>query len=230
MYSPLWGTEIEQQLKKHGMQMNSSLFTPPHPSKYRDSIKRSKDVDDAWDALEWVRTFPITEADIISIGKDPRTAVKFPAEYGFGDNAYVAQLDIFHQLHCLNTLRLIAWGQFEPAQEAAKRPYSDLHWHHVAHCTEVLRENLMCNANLDVVTFNWKETQEVPFPDFNLNKRCTDAELLIRWQEANALPVEASRNFSRPEGVREVPMEDEYYRLYGLDKANIQHGQAHAHS
>lgn len=67
-------------------------------------------VDDTRKALEWVRTFPITEADILAIGKDPRTAVKFPPEYGFGDNSYVAQLDIFHQLHCLNALHLIAWS------------------------------------------------------------------------------------------------------------------------
>lgn len=54
------------------MQMNSTLFAPPRPSKYRNTIKPSKEVDDAWGALEWVRTFPITEEDIIAIGKDPR--------------------------------------------------------------------------------------------------------------------------------------------------------------
>ncbi|GAW21839.1 hypothetical protein ANO14919_113650 [Xylariales sp. No.14919] len=222
-YSPLWGTPLEKQLKKYEMQMNSTLFTPSRHSQYRDTLKPSKDVDSAWEALEWVRTFPITEQDVVAIGKDPRTAVKFPPDYGFGDNAYVAQLDIFHQLHCLNALRLIAWGQFKQEDKAANRPFSDLHWHHVAHCTEVLRENLMCSANLDVVTFNWKETQNVPFPDFNLNKKCTDAETLIEWQEENALSAETSRGFSRPEGAREVPMEDEYYRLYGLDRVDLEH-------
>ncbi|TGJ87341.1 hypothetical protein E0Z10_g1493 [Xylaria hypoxylon] len=146
----------------------------------------------------WVRTIPITDDDIKAIGKDPKTALKFPPKYGFGDNAYVVHLDISHQLHCLNTLRFIAWGQFD---EAAKQPYSDLHWHHVAHCTEVLRENMMCSADLDVVTSNWKETQDVPFADFNLNKKCTDAEMLIQ-----------------PQDMREVPMEDEITGSMGFTR------------
>ncbi|KAI3340462.1 hypothetical protein F4824DRAFT_497414 [Ustulina deusta] len=56
----LLGTELEKQLKKYEMQMNSTLFAPPRPSKYRNTIKPSKEVDDAWGALEWVQTFLIT--------------------------------------------------------------------------------------------------------------------------------------------------------------------------
>ncbi|KAF2967334.1 hypothetical protein GQX73_g6271 [Xylaria multiplex] len=135
-----------------------TLSTPPYPLKYRDTVKPSKDVGGVWRPLEWVQTFPITEKDVVAIGKDPEIAAKFLHDYCFGDNAYVAQLDIFHQLQCLNTLRVIAWEQFTLDAEESKRPYSDLHWHHVAHCTELLCENPMRSANLDVVTFDWKET------------------------------------------------------------------------
>lgn len=115
------------------------------------------------------------------LGEDPELVVKFPPEYEFGDSAYVAQLDIFHQLHCLNLLRHIAWGEFERDGTTAKWPYSDLYWIHIAYCTEVMRENLVCSANLDVITFNWEEMQNLPFTDFNLNK---SAPMPKSWQSS----------------------------------------------
>jgi hypothetical protein len=210
--------------------MDGSLFETPNPSRYRNKLSPTNQVDKAWQELEWIRTFPITAEDVRGIGKDPELAVKFPPEYGFGDDAYVAQLDIFHQLHCLNLLRHIAWGEFDRDGKTAKRPYSDLHWIHVAHCTEILRENLMCSANLDVITFNWKETQDLPFADFNLNKKCTNAEILMEWQKDNTIVAEKARNFTRPAGAKQVPISDEYYRIFGIEKVDLHPGEAHQHS
>lgn len=210
--------------------MDGSLFETHNPSKFRNSLHPSDAVEDAWAELEWIRTFPMTEEDVRKLGKDPDLVVKFPPEYGFGHSAYVAQLDIFHQLHCLNLLRHIAWGEYDRDGKTPKRPYSDLHWIHVAHCTEVLRENLMCSANLDVITFNWKETQDLPFADFNLNKKCTNAEILMDWQTEHTLPTERARNFTRPPGAREVPIGDEYFRVYGIERVNLHAGEGHVHS
>ncbi|KAB5577475.1 hypothetical protein GE09DRAFT_1183362 [Coniochaeta sp. 2T2.1] len=231
-YSPLWGTPLEKQLKKADKLFDGSLFQTPNPSKYRNGLHPTKEVDDAWQQLEWIRTFPITAADVRKLGKDPDLAVKFPPQYGFGDDAYVAQLDIFHQLHCLNLLRHIAWGEYDRDGKTPKRPYSDLHWIHVAHCTEVLRENLLCSANLDVITFNWKETQDLPFADFDINKRCTkDAEeMLMEWQERNTVVAERARNFTRPEGAREVPIGEEYFRIFGVERVDLHPGEAHEHA
>ncbi|KAI0388970.1 hypothetical protein F5Y17DRAFT_165315 [Xylariaceae sp. FL0594] len=221
-YSPLWGTPIETQLKRQDKRMDGSLFTPSNPSPYRDTTAPSAAVDKAWNDLEWIRTFPISESDVLRLGKDPRTAVKFPPDYGFGDGAYVAQLDIFHQLHCLNTLRLIAWEAFDMDKLLlSKKKYPEIHWLHVSHCTEVLRQNLLCNANLDVVTFVWKETQTLPYSDFDLNKKCVDADVLMDWQSVNTLPTERAINFTRPEGARQMPMEEEYFRMFGLQRPGL---------
>lgn len=47
------------------------------------------------------------------MGKNPDTVAKLEDEiWGLGDDAYVAALDIFHNLHCLNTLRQAAYANY----------------------------------------------------------------------------------------------------------------------
>jgi len=159
---------------------------------------------------------PIATNDVVRIGKDPKTTVKFLPEYGFGDDSYVAQLDIFHQLHCLNTLRILAWEAFDRDAMKSKQPYPETHWPHVGQCTAVLRENLMCNANLDVITFNWKDTQHQRYPNFNLNKRCVDAEILMSRQEQNTLPTERSINLRVPKVLSKFPWRISIIECLGL--------------
>lgn len=99
----------------------------------------------------------------------------------------------------------------------------------VAHCVEILEENLVCNANLDVVTFNWKETQDRPFPDFSANKKCTNAEILVDWQVKNTLPADRASTFTRPPGAKEVPLGDEYFGVFGAERVDLYAGAAHEH-
>jgi hypothetical protein len=54
--------------------------------------------------IQLIRPIPITREQIVKLGKNPETAAKFEDSiWGLGDDAYVATLDIFHTLHCLNT-------------------------------------------------------------------------------------------------------------------------------
>lgn len=210
--------------------MDGSLFETAQPSRFRNSIKPSDAVNKVWDDLELIWTFPITAEDVRRLGKDPEVTSKFPPEYGLGDDAYVAQLDIFHQIHCLNLLRHTAWGEYDRDGKTAKRPYSELHWLHVSHCVEIIRENVMCNANLDVITYQWVETQTTPYPDFDLNKKCVNADVLIEWQMQKAVIPERGRNFTAPPGAKQIPISDEYYRIFGVEKTvNLHAGEAHEH-
>jgi hypothetical protein len=134
--------------------MDGSLFEPKDPSPYRNGVKPDPKVNDAWEELDSILTFPISADDVRKLGKDPELAVKYPEEYGLGPDAYVAQLDVFHQIHCLNLLRHLAWAEYGRNESHGKKPYSDLHFIHVSHCTEILMQNILCTANTDVITFN----------------------------------------------------------------------------
>ncbi|KAF5587860.1 hypothetical protein FPANT_6800 [Fusarium pseudoanthophilum] len=206
--------------KMRPIETEGGLFEAKNPSKWRNSLKPDPEVDDAWEDLEIIRVFPITEAEVRRLGKDPELLVKFPQEYGLGDNAYMAQIDMFHQIHCLNLLRHLAWAEYN-RNGTAKKPFSDLHWIHVSHCTDILMQNLMCNGNLDIITFNWVETQSNPFPDFAVNHQCRDFDAIYDWQDKHSVPKEWGRNVTRPAGAKQIPISEEYYRIYGIEKPQI---------
>lgn len=202
------------------LETNGTLFAPPNPSKFRNELTPDPIVNDAWEDLEFIRVFPITEEQVRKLGKDPEFAARFPEEYGLGTEAYVGQLDVFHQIHCLNLLRHLAWAEFDRDEKVCKKPYSKLHWVHVSHCTDILMQNLMCTGNLDVITFNWMETEDLPFPDFNVNHRCRDFDAIVKWQEEHTVPKMLSRNFTKPSGVKEIPVNPRLLELTQLPGAD----------
>ncbi|KAF4434499.1 tat pathway signal sequence [Fusarium acutatum] len=206
--------------KMRPIETEGGLFEAKNPSKWRNSLKPDPEVDEAWEDLEIIRVFPITEAEVRRLGKDPELLVKFPQEYGLGDNAYMAQIDMLHQIHCLNLLRHLAWAEYN-RNGTAKKPFSDLHWIHVSHCTDILMQNLMCNGNLDIITFNWVETQSNPFPDFAVNHQCRDFDAIYEWQDKHSVPKEWGRNVTRPAGAKQIPISEEYYRIYGIEKPQV---------
>ncbi|KAF5589030.1 uncharacterized protein FSUBG_11281 [Fusarium subglutinans] len=206
--------------KMRPIETEGGLFEAKNPSKWRNSLKPDPEVDEAWEDLEIIRVFPITETEVRRLGKDPELLVKFPEEYGLGDNAYMAQIDMFHQIHCLNLLRHLAWAEYS-RNGTAKKPFSDLHWIHVSHCTDILMQNLMCNGNLDIITFNWVETQSNPFPDFAVNHQCRDFDAIYEWQDKHSVPKEWGRNVTRPAGAKQIPISEEYYRIYGIEKPQV---------
>lgn len=148
-------------------------------------------VDAAWNRIATADgIYPLSEADILRIGKDPSLAVSAPSHWGFPpDKPKMAGIEAFHQLHCLNTLRrgLIInydyyWGHkvgFSPPTVYAR---------HLNHCVDMLRQHLMCHADLEPFTFNWRVGQKKPYADFEIRKTCVDFEAVVRWQEENKNP------------------------------------------
>ncbi len=72
--------------------MHATLLGEDPPSIYRG--KPSPEVDAAWARLSASHAVPITKDEVKRLGKDPVTAAKFPESFGYGDDAYVAQIDV----------------------------------------------------------------------------------------------------------------------------------------
>lgn len=195
-------------------QINGSLFTPKNPSIARQ--EPGPEIDDAWAYFELVRTHVITKDDVIKLGKDPKTVARFDNDYwGFGEDAYMAQMDVFHQIHCLNMLRRAAF-----AGHGIKHPmkHSKIGMVHLGHCTDILLQSLMCNANTEMLTLDWIESQTSPFPDFSVHRKCKDINSLIKWRDDHGVDIEKYRAMKKPAEAYNFPLPDEYFELFGEER------------
>lgn len=137
---------------------------PPHPSIARAMPNNAS--DEIWDEIELTRIFPVTKADIIKMGKDPSTVVKLEDKlWGLGDDAYATTFDLYHQLHCLNSLRQIAYGGYYERVMGDTEGEPSIREIHINHCADILYQALVCSGNVNLITMHWVETQTYPFPD-----------------------------------------------------------------
>lgn len=139
------------------------------------------EVDEAWEKYEIIRSHVLTKDEVIKLGKDPSIVAKFDNDYwGFGGDAYMAQMDIFHQIHCLNMLRKAAFQDYQPNYEPEAR--SKMYWIHLHHCVDISLQNIMCTGTTDLLTLNWMEEYSRPWPDFSVYHQCRDFDTLEEWQ------------------------------------------------
>jgi len=136
----------------------------------------------------------MTRTEVEGIGKNASECAKTQPDWGYGPDAYMSEIDVFHQLHCLNSLRKTnilhydyywgkTWGYEPPVMFES----------HIDHCIDILRQNLMCNADVEMLTYNWRKTQHNPFPDIGAVKLCRDFEALVKWQEEVELKDEPAK-------------------------------------
>lgn len=122
------------------------------------------------------------------MGKDPAELYRFPESYGYGDQAYMGMLDVFHHLHCLNHLRRAANHQYyanlsstsiaHTTTPSAKFPREV----HLEHCTYILLQFIMCHADVGIITFNKVQGTPGPFADFNVEHKCRDFQSVLKWK------------------------------------------------
>ena len=74
-------------------------FEPPNP--YRQLP--GPEADAAWDRISESGWFFISSQEVEDLGKDPEKVVKAPVEWGYGEDAHLAALDLNHQIHCINS-------------------------------------------------------------------------------------------------------------------------------
>ncbi|KAG5300593.1 DUF3328 superfamily domain-containing protein, mycelia-enriched transcript [Histoplasma ohiense] len=189
-----WSKVLDEiEIPTYTVRINGTLFPPPDPAFSRQEPSEANDI--AWEVFENIRTHVVTRDDIVKLGKDPDTVARFDDEYwGLGQNAYMAQLDIFHQIHCLNRLRKAAFATYPgytPLE--TENPYSKIWWIHIGHCVDMLLQNIKCYGNVDMITVAWVGHGKL-WPDFSINRKCRDFDAIMDWNLEHAVDVE---KFSR---------------------------------
>lgn len=196
---------------------NGSFVNYP-PSIYRSDP--SEEINVAWDEISDVGWILITKDDVVKMGKDPKISSKAPdallkAMNKSGEELYFGQIDAFHQLHCLNEIRQHAyWDHYHKHKWGAYDDHTPhpLHWTHISHCINAIRENIMCHADMEVITSTWTAGQDWPFPDFNLRKKCSNFDQLQDWQAQNRIPKDLLDYLATPDDVELQTLAVEVYR------------------
>ncbi|KAF8813235.1 hypothetical protein BYT27DRAFT_7335163 [Phlegmacium glaucopus] len=161
-----------------------------YPSVYRGYP--TPEIDAAWLRISQdVKPTRLTREQILKIGKeDTPSKVKFREEDGGG---YMASLEVTHQLHCLNMLRKYTYHEyyekFDPSFTDAKPEVFRMH---LDHCVEIIRQNLMCSADVGMITYEWVRGFSVPYPDFNTRHQCRNLEKILAWGNQNAVHIPRS--------------------------------------
>ncbi|PKY03007.1 hypothetical protein P168DRAFT_319555 [Aspergillus campestris IBT 28561] len=156
------------------------LFPSPDVLNIRERTKSEDNA--AWDDFDNVRTHIATRADILKLGKDPDKIARLEDSYwGLGDDAYMFQLDVMHQIHCLNLLRQTAFGNKE------NETRNSMWWSRLSNCVASLLQNLQCHATTEALTMVWREGDDTPSPDLDVNGKCRDFEAIREWDELHAV-------------------------------------------
>jgi hypothetical protein len=172
------------------------------------------EVDAAWDSLGVnyrPLAIPPRLAQKSGLTKDQ---VKINQKYGGG---FPGNVEGLHHLHCLNLLRQTLWWNFnyynEKGEGAFKNEPYILQMHtsppplsflvcssfllsllinrEIAHCLDIIRQQLMCQVDIGVLGQVWihPEAPET-YVDFNTKHQCRDFEAVRKWAEERQMPVE----------------------------------------
>ncbi|KAK2607952.1 hypothetical protein N8I77_006591 [Diaporthe amygdali] len=111
----------------------------------------------------------------------------FPQQAGYFTHPTIAPhrstFSVFHLLHCLNGIRQGYWAVHDIAA-AGDTPLKDgdlpmmISPPHIRHCIDLLRQSLMCNADLTVEV---KDDEAGGVHGFGTEHQCVDWDSLLSW-------------------------------------------------
>jgi len=121
------------------------------------------------------------------ISKEEANKLPYPTIKDINTDNYLVQLDVFHQLHCLNDLRKILYPERFPTHafevtedgEINRKTMMFRHWDH---CIDVLRQSLMCHA--DVSPISWRlnvPVAQVLAPHLETTHTCRNFAKVVEW-------------------------------------------------
>ncbi|KAF2102662.1 hypothetical protein NA57DRAFT_71651 [Rhizodiscina lignyota] len=102
------------------------------------------------------------------------------------NNTYVVELQVFHDLHCLNMIRKTAYPDQYPEMweyyENGTVNHNSLPSFHLDHCIDSLRQGLMCTADVTPVVFHHNADDPYHiFPQIWSTRTCRDFDRIKEW-------------------------------------------------
>ncbi|KAJ9606918.1 hypothetical protein H2200_008929 [Cladophialophora chaetospira] len=138
-----------------------------------------------------------------------------------GTAKYLVQLDVFHELHCLNDMRKLLYPErFDGIQNltAANGTVNrDTNmFRHWEHCVDSLRQTLMCHADVSPIPFHINRPMDSGiFPRLATTHTCRNFTKVQEWAREHSagdfkyeLELEEAREIAAESGFDNSPEED----------------------
>ncbi|KAJ7120701.1 hypothetical protein C8R43DRAFT_1034024 [Mycena crocata] len=140
-------------------------------------VSSSPELDKAWDDLYnfGISRIPKQQAALL-----PNKTSPIPGDPGY----YIAELDVFHELHCLNMIRKALDPDYYPDWNIKNVQHSR---EHVSHCVDWIRQSIMCHADTSVIVWQWSPRYNQTTPRARIPHTCRKFEPILEWGRQNAL-------------------------------------------
>ncbi|TDZ30043.1 Cyclochlorotine biosynthesis protein O [Colletotrichum spinosum] len=108
---------------------------------------------------------------------------KIPEEHGGG---YLAMLEVFHLLHCLNSLRMGLFYNYDHYKYLDEGVHDENIYSHFDHCIDMLRMNLMCYADVTPALFVdplSNPRRRDALPNWSSMHTCRNFDAILDWNK-----------------------------------------------
>ncbi|KAL7947624.1 hypothetical protein V8C42DRAFT_290239 [Trichoderma barbatum] len=93
---------------------------------------------------------------------------------------YVGAVEVFHQLHCLDMLRMQAYGVLKDWYDVHSPHNEHTIPGHLEHCIDYIRQSMMCRPSLDILPFR-TDSEGLLRPTFNGTRTCANFDKIRDW-------------------------------------------------
>lgn len=159
-------------------------------------------VEGAWKSIMQYGMIAVSASDYERVNHSTRTAVQFPREAGGG---YVATAIGTHQLHCLHYIWQDHHRNYFPDVLRKTEEIPELYERHYEHCVDYIRQSLMCNFDVGIVTYDWVLQHPNPTPNSNAMHKCVNWEVTQDWLKSRAVEIPDGFIWKQPEGQESLP-------------------------
>lgn len=99
-----------------------------------------------------------------------------------GDSSqYMVELDVFHQLHCLNLMRKLVYPDVFHIDLTSGSDVAEDNIYHMEHCYDQLRQSLQCAGDVSTIYWEWSIQKKKMFGNLKTTHTCKDFDKLQDW-------------------------------------------------
>jgi hypothetical protein len=94
---------------------------------------------------------------------------------------YMVELDVFHQLHCLNLMRKLVYPNVFHLDLISDSEEAQDNIYHMEHCYDQLRQALQCASDVSTIYWEWSLEKKKMFGNLRTTHTCRNFEKIKEW-------------------------------------------------